>query len=207
VLNNLSSKLRKLIYKLFPPRISFCNQNPWLADFDIGEWSYGRPKIRRWSEGTTLKIGRYCSIAGDVKIFLGGEHRADWVTTYPFPAILTDTKSRDAHVTSRGDVVIEHDVWIGDGATILSGVRIGNGAVVGASSVVSKDIPPYAVVAGNPAKVLKYRFSPEQIAALERIAWWDWPEEAVRDALDYLLSADIDRFIDRFDTYRQVADQ
>ena len=95
-------------------------------------------------------------------------------------------------------MVIENDVWIGHEAMILSGVTIGNGAVVGARSLVSKDVPPYAIVAGNPAALKKFRFELEEIDALLKIRWWDWPEEQIVNALPDLLSTDISRFINRY---------
>lgn len=128
-------------------------------------------------------------------IFLGGEHRHDWVTTYPFSALWDQARSIPGHPRSKGDVIIGHDVWIGYGATILSGVNIGNGAVVGAKAVVTKDVPPYAIVAGNPARIVKFRFTPRQINRLLAIAWWDWPEGEIIAALPLLLHTDIDLFI------------
>jgi serine acetyltransferase len=101
-------------------------------------------------------------------------------------------------VASKEDVEIGNDVWIGDTATLLSGVRIGNGAVIGARSVVTKDVPPYAIVVGNPARIARLRFTPEQISALERIAWWNWPLHKIREAAPLLLSPSIEEFIARY---------
>jgi acetyltransferase-like isoleucine patch superfamily enzyme len=137
-------------------------------------------------------IGDYCSIAEGVTIFIGHEHRTDWVTTYPLNG------DGNEHLASKGDVVIGNDVWIGRNATILSGVTVGDGAVIGACALVTKDVPPYAIVGGVPAKVLKYRFTPEQIAALQRIQWWEWPTEKINQAAPLLLSADIRKFIDAY---------
>ena len=100
-----------------------------------------------------------------------------------------------AHPVSKGDVVIGNDVWIGRGVVILSGVRVGNGAVIGAGAVVTKDVPPYAIVAGNPARIIRYRFSPEQIEELEQIAWWSWPDKEIERAIPLLLSSDIEAFL------------
>ena len=164
------------------------------AHVEIGSWSYGNPKILEWGDNTSLKIGKYCSIAEQVQILLGGEHRTDWVTTFPFPAFWPIDKPY-AHARSKGDVIIGNDVWIGYGALILSGVKIGDGAVVGARAIVAKDVPPYAIVVGNPAKIIKYRFGPQQIKKLLAIAWWDWPEEEIIKAMPYLLNDDIRHFI------------
>jgi serine acetyltransferase len=102
------------------------------------------------------------------------------------------------HPSCKGDIIIENDVWIGATATIMSGVKISNGAVIGAGSVVTKDVPPYAIVAGNPAKVVKYRFTEEQIEKLLSIAWWDWEEIKIRDNAMKMWSDDINGFIDEF---------
>jgi hypothetical protein len=101
----------------------------------------------------------------------------------------------DGYPNSKGDIQVGSDVWIGYGALVLSGVTIGHGSVVAANSTVITDVPPYAIVAGNPAKVIRYRHSPEQCAALLEIAWWNWPAADVDAAVDLLASADIDAFI------------
>jgi serine acetyltransferase len=102
------------------------------------------------------------------------------------------------HPSCKGDIIIENDVWIGAKATIMSGVRIGNGAIVAAGSVVSKDVPPYAIVAGNPAKIVKYRFDEEQIKKLLSICWWDWDEQKIKDNAMNMWSDNIDKFINKF---------
>lgn len=168
------------------------------SQYDIGNYTYGKPTVFSWGEGTTLRIGSFCSFASGVKIFLGGEHRIDWVTTYPFSALFQDAKRYVGHPASKGNVVIGNDVWIGTEAMILSGVRIGNGAVVAARSVVADDVPAYAIAAGNPARIVKYRFEMKIIKRLEKIAWWDWPLERIRKAWPLLLSSDIERFVREF---------
>ncbi len=110
--------------------------------YEIGEHTYGKPRVISWKEGSTLKIGKYCSISRGVTIFLGSEHRIDWVSTYPFPYLWEEGKSIKGHPATKGDVVIGNDVWIGYGVTILSGVCIEDGAVIGACSLVSQDVPP-----------------------------------------------------------------
>ena len=160
-------------------------------NFSIGAYSYGRPKVRFPNSGRALTIGRYCSIADGVEILLGGDHRLDWITTYPFAAmggLWPDADApRDYHA-SRGDVVIGHDVWLGSGCMILSGVSVGHGAVVAARAVVTRDVPPYAVVAGNPARIVRRRFDEATVAALLEAAWWDLPHAAVRDLVPLLSS-------------------
>jgi hypothetical protein len=128
-------------------------------------------------------------------ILLGGEHRIDWVTTYPFSKLWPEAKTRTGHPKTKGDVVIGNDVWVGRSVTILSGVCLGDGCVVGAGSVVSKSVPPYAIAAGNPARVVRRRFEPEVIGQLQRIAWWNWEHSKVVEALPLLLSPDIAKFL------------
>ena len=162
--------------------------------FSIGAYSYGKPKVRFPESGRTLTIGRYCSIADRVEILLGGGHRLDWASTYPFAAMNGHFPKADApmdyHV-SRGDVVIGHDVWLGSGCMILSGVTLGHGAVVAARAVVTRDVPPYAVVAGNPARVVRHRFPPDVVEALIASAWWDRPKDEVSRLVPLLQSTDI----------------
>lgn len=161
----------------------------------IGAYTYGRPKVRFAVSGSNLSIGRYCSIADGVEIMLGGNHRTEWVTTYPFPALprlWPESVGLDGSHVSRGDIVIGHDVWLGSQSLILSGVTIGHGAVVAARAVVTKDVPPYAIVAGNPARVVRYRMSEERIAALLRSEWWLLPEAEVRRLIPTLLSERIE---------------
>lgn len=166
----------------------------------IGEYSYGYPKILHWGEDANLMIGKFCSIADNVTIFLGGNHRVDWVSTYPFnilndefPAAINIT----GHPSTKGNVIIGNDVWIGQGSTIMSGVKVGDGAVIGACSVVTKDVNPYEIVAGNPAKVVKKRFDDAIISQLIEIAWWNWPIAKINLEVGFLCNNDIENFINR----------
>ena len=102
------------------------------------------------------------------------------------------------HPSCKGDIIVQNDVWIGAKSTIMSGIKISNGSIVGACSVVTKDVPPYAIVAGNPAKVVKYRFSEEQIDKLLSIAWWNWDEQKIRDNAMEMWGNGIDEFINKF---------
>lgn len=161
----------------------------------VGGFTYGWPKVRFPESGARLSIGRYGSIADGVEILLGGNHRTDWATTYPFPALpglWPAAIGMSGHDATRGDVAIGHDVWLGSQAMIMSGVTIGHGAVVAARAVVTRDVPPYAIVAGNPAKVVRLRLPEAQVEALLASRWWELPPERVSQLLSLLMSERID---------------
>lgn len=138
-----------------------------------------------------LRIGRFCQIAHGVR-FIGSSanHATDGISTFPFAVFDPDTML--GYQPDTRDMVIGHDVWLGYGAMVCPGARIGNGAIIGAGSVVRGTVPAYAVVSGNPAQVVRMRFSPDQIARLEALRWWDWPHERLERAVDALQAADID---------------
>lgn len=158
---------------------------------EIGEYSYGHPKVRFSETGAKLRMGRYCSVADKVEILLGGNHRLDWATTYPFtalPGLWPTARGLEGSHASKGDVTIGPDVWLGSACTILSGVTVGPGAVIAARAVVSRDVPPYAVAAGNPARVIRIRFPEEVVSALLEAAWWDLPRDEVVPLIPLLQS-------------------
>ncbi len=162
--------------------------------FSIGAYSYGRPKVRFPESGRRLTIGRYCSIADKVEILLGGDHRLDWASTYPFaamPGLFPDARAPEDYHASRGDVTIGHDVWLGSGCMILSGVTLGHGAAVAARAVVARDVPAYAVAAGNPARIVRRRFDEATVDALIAAAWWDRPHPEVTRLVPLLQSGEI----------------
>ena len=198
---NLSYRLQILSERIkFRLRsLRFYTKNILIGDnYRIGEFTYGRPKVIAFTKDTRLIIGKFCSIAANVKIVLGADHRMDWVSTYPFPAlgkIWPEAQGVQGHPASKGDVVIGNDVWIAEGAVILSGVNIGDGAVIGSQAVVSKDVPPYAVVSGNPARLVKMRFDEDTIKKLLQIQWWNWPVEKVRAHMQLICSQKIDEFL------------
>ena len=163
--------------------------------FEIGRGTYGRPQVFSYPNDGQLKVGAYCSIAADVAIFLGGEHHPEWVTTYPFGALWREHEHPE-QPKSRGDVVIGNDVWIGREAMIMSGVTIGDGAVVGARALVAKSVAPYTIVGGNPAKPIRPRFPEDVVARLLALRWWDWPDDRIRRAAPMLQSPDIAAFLD-----------
>jgi acetyltransferase-like isoleucine patch superfamily enzyme len=162
----------------------------------VGRRSYGDPHIAGFSNSANVHIGAFCSLGHGVHLIPGGNHRTDWVTTFPMRRKYgIEGAGRDGHPWSKGDIVIGNDVWMGVHAVVLSGVTIGNGAVVAAYAVVTHDVEPYEIVAGNPARSIGTRFGDEQIAALEEIRWWEWPDDKIVDAIPRLSSDDIDGFI------------
>ena len=161
-------------------------------------YSYGNPEIKHNNNDAYWNVGKFCSIAANVKIYLGGNHRTDWVTTYPFGHIHQNNFNLfngNGHPSTKGDVIIGNDVWIGNNATIMSGVIIGDGAVIANGSHVVKNVEPYSITGGNPAKLIKYRFTPEQIEKLLKIKWWDWDDTKINEYTPLLCSNDIDAFI------------
>jgi acetyltransferase-like isoleucine patch superfamily enzyme len=163
-----------------------------------GKYTYGVPTILWPNKDAKLVVGNFCSIAGGVNIYLGGNHRTDWVTTYPFghlhKKIFTNFNGNGLPST-KGDVIIGNDVWIGANVTIMSGVTIGDGAVIANNSHVVKNVEPYSIVGGNPAKLIKYRFSQEQIEKLLQIKWWYWDDAKINKLTPKLCTNNIDDFI------------
>ncbi len=164
--------------------------------YQIGRETYGNPRIHSWGEGAICRIGSFTSIASGVQIFLGGEHRTDWITTFPFNVLWNEGKNISGHPKTKGDVLIGNDVWIAMEAIIMSGVNIGDGAVIGARAVVTKDVPPYAIVCGNPAKVIRQRFDDKTIKRLLEIKWWNWSDSKIKEALPLLLNSKVDKFLE-----------
>ncbi len=154
--------------------------------------------MRHWGEPAELTIGSFCSIADRVSVFLGGNHRTDWVSTYPFaefPDRWPTARGIEGHPATNGDVTIGSDVWIGSGATIMSGVTIGDGAVIAAECCVTSDVDPYAIVGGNPARLIRHRFDSAVVEGLLRIRWWDWSDEEIDRNVPLLCGSDLERFV------------
>lgn len=146
--------------------------------------------------GDKLKIGKFCSIACGAKfLFTSGNHSMKSLSTYTFPIFYEewglDAKDIRSAWDNKGDIVIRNDVWIGYEAVILSGVTIGDGAIIGARTVVTKDVPPYTIVAGVPARPIRRRFDEETITKLQALHWWDWDEAKIKRCIPAIQSGDM----------------
>jgi acetyltransferase-like isoleucine patch superfamily enzyme len=164
----------------------------------IGKYTYGKPNIYWENDNSKLTIGNFCSIAGNVNIYLGGNHNTNWVTTYPFGHIhqnIFNNFNGEGHPSTKGDVIIGNDVWIGNNVTIMSGCIIGDGVVIANNSHVVKNAEPYSLIGGNPAKLIKYRFTKEQIDKLLEIKWWYWDDIKINEFTPLLCNTNIDNFI------------
>lgn len=146
--------------------------------------------------GDKLKVGKFCSIACGAKfLFTSANYTMHSISTYPFPIFFEEWGLDVTNITSawdnKGDIVIGNDVWIGYEAIVLSGVTIGDGAIIGTRAVVTKDVPPYTIVGGIPAKPIRKRFSDEVISKLLELQWWNWPENRIKENIDVIQSGRI----------------
>lgn len=162
----------------------------------IGTYGVNINSIYIWKKNDIVTIGNYCSIAPGVKIIASGEHNYYSISNYPLKSMLLK-QGIEFDTFSKGPVIIGNDVWIGYRAIILSGVKIGDGAVIGAGSIVVDDVPDFAIVAGVPAKVIKHRFKQKDIIALKKIAWWFWEERLIKERIPDLYS-DMNNFIKKY---------
>lgn len=145
-----------------------------------------------------LRIGKFCSIACGAKfLFNSANHTLESLSTYPFPIFFEEWDLRTADIAeawdNKGDIVVGNDVWIGYEAVILAGVTIGDGAIIGARAVVTKDVPPYTIVGGVPARPIRKRFSEETIAALLALRWWDWDKERIAENIRAIQHGQIEK--------------
>lgn len=199
---SLASRLKRLLRKRFAGVFAYDQLN-LIADrypqYEIGRGSYGDIEVVWQNTDSVFRMGSFCSVASGVQVFLAGEHRPDWASTYPFTAISREITKWPGYPHTKGDVTIGNDVWLCDGAIILSGVTIGDGAVIGARAVVARDVAPYTIVAGNPAVPVRSRFREDIVARLLALQWWDWPDERIAKAMPLIMSADVEGFLDAVD--------
>lgn len=147
----------------------------------VGKYTYGALYVLSYNRDNRLIIGNFCSIAPNVSFILSADHYVNHISTYPYKVKVIG-ENLEGH--SKGDIVVEDDVWIGYGVTIMSGVKIGQGAIIAAGAVVTKDIPPYAIAGGVPAKVIKYRFSKDIVDELMKIDYSKLTKELIAEHID-----------------------
>lgn len=155
----------------------------WYYTIDLGQYSYinDEAEVVSFRKPQKVQIGKYCSI-GICKFIVDGDHNVHFASTYPFKEF-NYSKTAKENANFKGTPVVQNDVWIGDGAIIYGGVTIHNGAVIAGQAVVTKDVPPYAVVGGNPARILKYRFDHDTINGFQKVQWWDMPHDVICESL------------------------
>jgi len=168
----------------------------------VGKHTYGHKNIKHIFKEefpyVNLTIGNFCSIASNLSIYYGqGYHDSKAISTYPFGYVSFGSEKFNMGKTN-GDIIIGNDVWIGDNVTIMSGVKIGDGSIIATNSHVVKNVEPYSIVGGNPAKTIKYRFEKEIIEELLNIKWWDWEDSKIHQFQKNLNGHNITEFINLF---------
>lgn len=187
------------VIKFFLFKLGFLNKNKLLdRRILVGDHTYGinDKTVLLFKKNDRVVIGKFCSIAVGVKIIASGEHNYKAVSSFPFYAHYLK-KSIEKDTYSKGEVNIGNDVWVGANAVILSGVKVGDGAVIAAGSVVTKNIPPYAIAAGVPAKVIKFRFNQDIVDRLLKIQWWNWDKQFLNNHVDDMYE-NIEEFIKKY---------
>lgn len=167
----------------------------------VGRETFGvhRASFLNCTADTPVEIGAFCSVGPDALFLCEADHPIRTASSFPLQSRIFRSKTNQQYLTSKGPIRVGHDVWIGARAIILSGVTIGHGAVVAAGGVVARDVPPYAIVAGNPARHVKWRFDEETVRGLLEIEWWNWPmEKILRERAAFDLPAG--DFVRRFST-------
>lgn len=182
------------IKRFSKPQRSAKSFNKKYPNYAMGINCYGVPIIKHAHPDAKLSIGNYCSIASNVEIYLGGNHRADWITSYPFPHFFPEASHINDYEVTNGNVEIGSDVWLCQNSTILSGLSIGHGAIVANGAIVTKDVAAYEIVGGNPAKHIRWRFDEKTREILLQSAWWNWPEQELLKIVDLLCSDNIAQF-------------
>jgi acetyltransferase-like isoleucine patch superfamily enzyme len=192
------------IMRQLDPTFTLSQADSRVANVQVGDYTYaadGAPDLIAYLPTDIIIIGKFCSLANGAIVFGGGEHNLSWATQYPMRiAFGMEGAGTDGHPTSKGPTIVGNDVYIGYNAIVLSGVKVGHGAIIGAGSVVTQNVPDYAIVGGNPARVIKMRMTDAQTADMLKIRWWDWPIEEIKKAIPYLCSDSIQGFIDRYKT-------
>ncbi len=194
-----------IIYNLIKRQVNFYEKESLMKNglLKVGHKSYGHFTLTinnyKGSE-QPITIGNYTSIGPNVRIITGGIHPKDWVSLFPLRvSYALQGAYIDGMPSSNGPVNIGSDVWIGTGVTILSGVTISNGAIIYSNSVINKDVPAFAIIAGIPGKIVGYRFEPDVIEKLKKIEWWNWTEEKVIKSIPHLSNNDIIEFIKKYE--------
>lgn len=167
-----------------------------MSKLTLGHRSYGTPILR--GDISDVTIGKYCSIAQNVIIDCGWHHNTEFTTTYPLNVFFEKLNHIKGHPKSKGDVNIGNDCWLGEQIIIMGGITIGDGAVIAAGSTVTKNVLPYQIVGGVPAKHIRMRFNATQIAALLKIQWWNWDEGKITEAGELMMQPDIEKFINKY---------
>lgn len=192
-------KLRHRFLQIVAPQRLTWDENfrpPWAisgyGSFEAGRRTYWRSdsKFTAWKTTDSITVGAYCSIASGAVLLAGGNHAVEALSTYPF-SVIDRWANVEAEQQPDQHLRIGNDVWIAAGAMVVGDITVGDGAVVAAGAVVIDDVPPYAVVAGVPARVVKARFSAEEVELLLRLRWWDWPEAEILEAEPLLRAADV----------------
>lgn len=187
IIRDALTKIKFIIFKLDWRKRNKDNETIPMNFFDkngvsVGKATYGELNVIKFNNKSYLKIGSYCSIAQNVSFILDADHQLNSITTFPMKVKIAKKCRFEAE--SKGNIIVNDDVWIGYDSLILSGVTIGQGAIVAAGSVVTKNVPPYAIVGGNPAKVIKYRFNTDLIDELLKVNYSELTIEEIEKHID-----------------------
>lgn len=191
--NSFSQKCLSGAGQLELLRLDLIHNCPSSLNLEMGDFSYYESlDIRDEIQDGNVKVivGKFCSIGPNVTFMLAVEHKTNWLTSYPFYRLLGYETANTSSVSTKGNIIIGNDVWIGANATIMSGVKIADGCVIGSNAVVAKSTEPYSIIVGNPGKVIKKRFSQETIDKLIEMKWWNWDYQKIYDSLPFLQSED-----------------
>ena len=164
-----------------------------MGELILGDYSYSFAERR--GNSNTIKIGSYSCVAENTIFDSGFNHRTDFISTFPFHQKVEGLSHLPSNVKECADIEIGSDVWIGEGCVIFGGIKISHGAIIGCHSVVTKDVAPYTIVGGVPAKFIRNRFLKDQQTALMKIMWWNWPEEKIKENAHLLQSDNIEEFL------------